>query len=281
MFLKIGWLPFNTTSTLLQLQGFFFFVNFCILILFFFKKTLQFVFNIQSINPNLSPHQHQHLNPRHQHQNRWLAKESHLTSLSHRQVSKDHQTKRAMLSSTPTIEVDSESEGFGAVEETISMIASDSVVDSSINVDETESMGEEIEPMDEDVLNFQSMMQDQLDGENFMEEGEFDALKAEEARLNQELEDFHNMASIKHISNLIQWWIGHKEQFPLLYHVALDILIAAGTEANVERMFSVLTLILTKYRTQLTPEMIKILTTLHLNGIKTDFVFKIQGAPEF
>ena len=68
----------------------------------------------------------------------------------------------------------------------------------------------------------------------------------------------------------------NQENFPLLSVIALDIICAPVTEVTVERLFSHLKLILTKFRSSMKPDLLDDILFLRMNDILQEAEKKIN-----
>lgn len=74
--------------------------------------------------------------------------------------------------------------------------------------------------------------------------------------------------------SIIQYWENRKDENPLLYKLAMAIYAIPPTEVQIERDFSALDKILTKYRTKLSPAILEGILLIHLNK---DLFYEIRN----
>lgn len=91
--------------------------------------------------------------------------------------------------------------------------------------------------------------------------------RATENRLELEIKKYEDSAPPSKRINTIAWWLENEEKFPLLCPIALDIISAPITEVSVERLFSHLGIILTKFRSTLKGPLLEDILFLRLNKI--------------
>lgn len=89
-------------------------------------------------------------------------------------------------------------------------------------------------------------------------------LSAETNDLNSELESF-KPDFMPFDQSILNYWEARKDLNPLLYELAMAIYSIPPTEVQIERDFSALEKILTKYRTQLSPRILEAILLINLN----------------
>ena len=66
--------------------------------------------------------------------------------------------------------------------------------------------------------------------------------------------------------NPLRWWEEHKHKFPILYILAMIFLSVPASSANSERLWSISSCIVTKYRARLDSRFVSDLIFLKENG---------------
>ena len=72
-----------------------------------------------------------------------------------------------------------------------------------------------------------------------------------EDTLRNEIESYKRLPKINSKSNVIEFWISQKYQFPLLFKLGLVLLSIPASESSVERSFSILKWILSSQRMEI------------------------------
>lgn len=83
--------------------------------------------------------------------------------------------------------------------------------------------------------------------------------------VSNEINRYINSKHATVASNLLDWWIQHKETYPQLYQYFLSFAAIPATSASAERIFSDAGNIITNKRSRLTPKNVNMLAFLHKN----------------
>ena len=94
--------------------------------------------------------------------------------------------------------------------------------------------------------------------------------------LDAEIKKYDEMPTPVQRMDCVEWWMKNQENFPLLSVIALDIICAPVTEVTVERLFSHLKLILTKFRSSMKPDLLDDILFLRMNDILQEAEKKIN-----
>ena len=83
---------------------------------------------------------------------------------------------------------------------------------------------------------------------------------------NAELNRYRNMTKLTIKYDLLQWWEEHKHKFPIFYILAMIFLYISETSAPSERVCSIVSRIVTKYRARIDSHFVSGLIFLKDNG---------------
>lgn len=85
--------------------------------------------------------------------------------------------------------------------------------------------------------------------------------------LEKELDLYEKFGVPSSRGDVLKWWCNHREDFPLMSPIAIDIISGPVTEVTIERLFSHLKIILNKYRSSLGGDLINDVLFLRMNNI--------------